>query len=1125
MTIRANSIRLFVSSTFTDFLREREALDTHVFPQIKAYCTQRGYEFLPVDLRWGISEMESRSQLTLRICLNEVTRCVQTSLRPYFLILTGDRYGWQPLPLVIRQPEFEKLRAYIVRHEGRNRAVFGRIPSMLSRWYRLDLNHVPPQYVLQSRREGTTEGSPRRWTETEQRLREALRHASQGIGLPCAAGRKYVESVTAQEVWRGVLSKPKEQGDFKDHVFCFRRRRLRAPPSTPLSPDPDFNDLQPGDGTLDREAGAHLAALHRRLHRALGDNVLVYDCFPDTAAGLAEYESAFKGDATRLLKNAVKSQIDQLEPSTSYEKEWLRHSEFGQGLARRVAGREDLIGRLDAFLDRRDGRGMIVHGPGGIGKSTLMAKAAAMARDADPRLLPPRGLVTLERYLGTSSESSQGFSLIAGLIRELAVGMGGEWQPPSDIRTLGNELRRLLSDASPRVPRGIVLIIDGLDQLHPDDPARQLEWLPWPVPPNVLLLVSVANGDLLPVVEHRMSGAESLSVTRLVAKAGEDILRSLLRESHRRLQPSQLQLVISRWDGSPLYLRVAANMVKEWPAYQGAQPLRVRLPKSTTRLIDYFFNDLADRRHGRPMVSKVACFLVASRQGLAEHELLSLLWDDPQVKEAALQRAAATGHDWDGLKGLPMILWARLRDELEPYLVERAADGTTVLAFFHRVFEDAVRDNFFATSDTRGATHRALARHFGADRRWMLDPVEDSPARPNLRKLAELPYQHIALHDGEAMRGLLEDVGYRRAKRAAGLEEELYNEFHACDRLLNGSGDAAPRSRLAELLTDHVAGTIHSVPSDEVTSFVEALHAAFIYREDTSFYATFLRICIARLRTSHQRGTSNSAETAVCLEARLANLLRRKPDLDAAQTLLNAVLPQLRRRGLHQEVSRAEYDNAYIAFLRGNLKKAGVEFRRSAATARRAGSAVSEWISLCLAANVRWIDMLSRREHRAEADRFGKVLDAAEAVFRDHVLRDVNAARWIFNVRVNRFRIAFRMRDDKLALLMRQAIQGDAWARQYEPISNDDAIMDAKLAILAEQYEQGADALLVVTRRLPEGWEALAELYFDAGVAYSQSDRPAQALQAWDSGLNLAPEVGNVPWQRLIREARRPYSS
>ena len=48
--------RLFISSTFSDFMLEREALQEKVFPRLENYCAERGAKFLAIDLRWGITK-------------------------------------------------------------------------------------------------------------------------------------------------------------------------------------------------------------------------------------------------------------------------------------------------------------------------------------------------------------------------------------------------------------------------------------------------------------------------------------------------------------------------------------------------------------------------------------------------------------------------------------------------------------------------------------------------------------------------------------------------------------------------------------------------------------------------------------------------------------------------------------------------------------------------------------------------------------------------------------------------------------------------------------------------------------------------------------------------------------
>ncbi len=91
--MQSRSVRIFVSSTFRDFLEERDLLAKIVFPELRRRARQRSVDVVGVDLRWGITEAQSRRGETLPICLREIDRS-----RPFFIGLLGDRYGWIPSP-------------------------------------------------------------------------------------------------------------------------------------------------------------------------------------------------------------------------------------------------------------------------------------------------------------------------------------------------------------------------------------------------------------------------------------------------------------------------------------------------------------------------------------------------------------------------------------------------------------------------------------------------------------------------------------------------------------------------------------------------------------------------------------------------------------------------------------------------------------------------------------------------------------------------------------------------------------------------------------------------------------------------------------------------------------------
>ena len=99
---------IFISSTFTDMMAERDALRDFVFPELEAKLLERKTRLEAIDLRWGVEtsdekEQEEKELLVLKVCLDEIDRSL-----PFFIGIIGDRYGWVPPKERLETVEGEK---------------------------------------------------------------------------------------------------------------------------------------------------------------------------------------------------------------------------------------------------------------------------------------------------------------------------------------------------------------------------------------------------------------------------------------------------------------------------------------------------------------------------------------------------------------------------------------------------------------------------------------------------------------------------------------------------------------------------------------------------------------------------------------------------------------------------------------------------------------------------------------------------------------------------------------------------------------------------------------------------------------------------------------------------------
>ena len=740
MQRRSRTFRLFVSSTFSDMKAERDALARDVFPRAKNLCESRGYRFQPVDLRWGVREESSLDQLTVRICLDEINRCQRLSPRPNFIVLLGDRYGWRPLPGEIPAAEMERMLV-VSDTDGHGR---------ISKWYRRDENAVPAEYVLQPRRGALAAyAEPAMWEMEERLLLDALVSAAGSAGVTAEGARKYGASATELEILKGAL----EPGDSHEHVFAFYRSisnldEMRSSLSARVMGRAcDFLDTD-ADGNWDQNAWRAQRALREELTSRIGEgNVWTYGArwngedieaeawlpeippwpaVPPPPIPVPGLERLCQ-EAWIRLANLLGAEMDRLDAEATDRdaEEQDDHAEFAHERANGFVGRAAALARIRDHLRAGLDRPLVVVGPAGSGKSSLLARASAAASAAHPDALIVR------RFIGITPASSGIRSLLQGLCRELAAAAGQEPNAlPNDFNRLVRALPSLLSAAA--AVRPVFMFLDALDQLDESYGGRELAWLPSSIDPAVRIVVSTLPDreyGCLPRLLARSGPETVLQLEPMSLAEGEQTVSGWLASlpNPRRLTPGQLDSLrsVAGGNGVPLYLKLLFERARKWRSYDQVAP--ESLPVDSRQAIQELFASLSSG-HGKILVRIALGYLATARYGLSDSEMLELLWADADVRgdfNRGKRHALPAGEE-----ALPPILWSRLYAELEPYLSRRDAEGVAVHAFYHRQIAQIAEAEFVPDAAAKSDLHRKLAAYFAT--RWR---------NPDGHALAELVWQ------------------------------------------------------------------------------------------------------------------------------------------------------------------------------------------------------------------------------------------------------------------------------------------------------------------------------------------------------------------------------------------------
>ncbi|MCF7859122.1 MAG: DUF4062 domain-containing protein [Candidatus Cloacimonetes bacterium] len=765
--------RVFVSSTFTDMKEERWILQKYVFPRLERYCLRNNAKFQAIDLRWGINEKTQLNQRTLQTCLNEIARCQRVSPKPNFLILLGDKYGWQPIPEKIPQDEMDLI--FPILSEDQKKLLYWDEKNDYYRgWYRLDTNAIPSEFVLQERK--STFENYDKWEPVEKEIRMALRKAVDQLDFSDKRRIKYFTSATHQEIIRGALNPPDEIEDPNKHVFAFERVIKHLPEDTNAE---GYIDLD--GGVQDEYSRNQLKRLkvgkdgNRGLRKKLEDHYFIYNA--EWINGGIEIERPLKYLAARVycsLKSIIADQIENVISKDELQHEIKLHKDFKDKLVTHFRGRKEILETIRNYICDSNRKTLSIIGESGCGKSSVMAKAIQNIIDEN------KDVVLAYRFLGTSSNSSNAISLMQSVGEQIASEFNSDLKlvagkenekSLNEMYGIKEIFKKCLSLATPE--KAIYVFLDALDQLSDTNNAKALNWLLKDLPENVKIIISS-----LPELENRLQDTTLQKLSIFAKEESKIILLNWLDAVDRTLTDEQFQYILEKPKITlAIYLKLIFKLIKDWHCYDKV----LNISDTAEGIITDYFDNL-ENIHPEGFVEKVISYMLCGRySGLAENEILEILVSDHVYWEIFLNSTHKDHRDeLIKAKKIPVAVWSKLFLDMEPYLTEIDADGVPIFTFFHRFFFGILKRRYFFEEagkqqlmTSKSECNKILADYF---EKQPLNQDLYNKEKPNVRKLVELPWQQIN-SGSTSIINTLDNFDFIEAKLQNKMEYQLLEDF------------------------------------------------------------------------------------------------------------------------------------------------------------------------------------------------------------------------------------------------------------------------------------------------------------------------------------------------------------
>ena len=712
-----NDISVFISSTFKDMHAERDYILKNVFPQLGEWCEKRHIFLRDIDLRWGVTSQDSKTQNTIFKCLTAVDSC-----RPFFLCFLGQRRGWVP-PL-------EKINQ-------RTRDTFPEIVEMARTESRSATEYEIEHALLM----------PLAYFENG-----ALRRKEPVKNAVFLRRRPDYLSALNEGQRKVFLDDPEEKCVKAEDYAAFLRQCREANETT-------YRRISEKNLVLDYDCRWDPDTLSPELQKE-DDPTIARGRLTDFTVNAWELPAALRKELLNILKSEFPEEVPSgeiwplkayllaayvqqfapyadsgFEACDRYARDEEQQRVFQSLCLRDTVARMQEIEKLNAYCDGDSRCPLLVLADSGMGKTTLSAQFVRQRK----------GVVTA-RFLGVSELSGDLLPLWESILTEAGL------PAPTDLDLLKARLPELLAAMAPRV-----LLLDGVEQIPGG--LELLDLIPTPLPDGIKVILSVRSDNRREELRRFLSFHANYPVLALAAfspEQKEQLVQENLRTSLKELSPELMKVVCGlNESGNPLYLSVLLNDIRSFGSSSrlqkeierhGSTPLAAFDAMLDRMERDTMFDMLPPER----CVPLVFGLLAAARDGLSYEELTACLME--YFPEATRNACAGS-------------LQICLR-QVRAFLCRR--DGRT--DFRHQAFRTAAQRRY---AERRGEFHEVLGRLFRSE----CDPDGDGSFRIRDQRALREYACHLFFVSQEKFKQLYGNICYLNARCEGGYTRDLIREY------------------------------------------------------------------------------------------------------------------------------------------------------------------------------------------------------------------------------------------------------------------------------------------------------------------------------------------------------------